>query len=330
MKRAWQLMGLGALALASSACEDGLEFCTNRDDAGQCPEIPVWDGGFDLDATPPSSDGATPDATTNADATTTTMDATTGDASADAAVVPDATAPATYNIEEFCAAQYGAAKAWQAKFEECFCSDSKTAYERSLFLLNALSYDDGFESFEKESLSLCVTRLRNAIEAANSKVTYVPSAAVACASKFASQFTSPPSACDPKGFALEKLEAEIGHQAQATSQLAECRAAFVGKAAFNEACSSAIDCAGNRRCRNGTCQEPLVVGNTCESSGECADGLVCQGRKSASRSCQPASMPVEVNANCEVSAECRTGNFCGPDLKCIAPSNALICAQAAP
>lgn len=318
MKRAWGTLVLGALALAGSGCEDGLEFCTNRDDAGQCPDIPDFDANFDMDATPPASDGGT-DARTDA----TTTDSAIGDASMDAQV-PDAAAPTSYNIEEFCAALYGVAKAWQGKFDQC-CLNSDTALDRSIFLLGALLYDDGYEDDAKESVGACVAK----INASNGpKLTYNASAAVTCATKFASQFTPPPDSC---GFALEMLEATNGHQARAIPQIPECRAAFGGKVGFAQTCTNEFECADGKRCIETqgakACRDPLGVSLPCIETRDCADGLICQGTASGGRTCQPSSLPVEVSSNCLFSTECRTGLFCGPDSKCIAPGTFTICAQ---
>lgn len=331
MKLTWRTLslGLGLLALAGTGCDD-VNFCTNRDDAGLCPDIdfPQFDGSVGMDgATPPSSDAARADATTVLpDGAVVVADAGI-DASLDAAAAPDAAVPLSYNVEEYCAAQYRIATAWRDKFEACCATATTAADERTFFLLGALLYDDGSDPMSPEAVGACVNAVNASI---GPNMTYVPSAAVACADKFASQFSAPPDGCPKDGFAIEMLEATFSHGAQVTTQLPECRAAFVGKVAFNGSCASSFECQTGLRClgsmNSKTCRAPLGLGNTCSRSSECQDGFICQGSNTAGRSCQPTTAPVEVSSNCSLSTECRTGLIC-PEGTCVNPSPTLFCKQ---
>ncbi|HEY6879512.1 MAG TPA: hypothetical protein VI299_15905, partial [Polyangiales bacterium] len=131
MRLAWRTLGLGLFVLASAACEDGISFCTDRDDAGNCPDIPDFptDGGMDAKAPSDASrdtgtDGALADAMSGMDAAT------------------DGSTPLSYTVEEFCDAKYRTAKAWRDLLEQC-CLSNSTADDESLFLAGGLLYDDG-------------------------------------------------------------------------------------------------------------------------------------------------------------------------------------------
>jgi hypothetical protein len=315
MRLPWRALALGGLAVTAVACEDGLNFCTNRDDAGQCPEIPdfIRDGGVDA-TTPPSDASASGDAMTLADATV-GMDAAT-DAGSDAAT------PSRYSVEDYCAAQYSVARAWRDLFGDCCPNSATAAEERSLFLLSALLYEDG--SGGTESVDGCVSGINASV---GPNLTFDGAAAVACAARFAAQFTKPPTACPADGFRIEQLEATIGHRAQSTAQMVECRTAFAGKVARNGACTSSFQCAGGNRClgsdNSRTCQPALSVTNPCTATSQCADGFICQGSTGAGKSCQPLDTPVPPTANCSYSTECENGYVC--DATCVLPAATAYC-----
>ncbi len=300
MRLAWRALGLGLLAVTAACDGNGIEFCTNRNDAGECPEVPDFSFDASLDAALPSDastrDGAASDAAVVADATA-AMDAST-DAGTDSA-----TPPASYNVEDFCAAKYRVAKAWQDKFDECTCPGN-TAEDRSAFLIGGLLYDDALAT---ESVAACVTRLNAAI---GPNLTFDGVAAVECASKFASQFTAPTSGCPEGGFQIDILEGSQGKQSQELTQLTECRAALVGKLALNAACTDSYQCKAGLRCLNSVCRDALASGTACGRTEQCSDGLVCVG-PNGNRVCRPKNAPVALTSACLYSVECDPGAICG-------------------
>jgi hypothetical protein len=299
--------------MTSVACDDGFNFCIYRDDAGNCPETPQFpsDGGLEA-AAPPF------DANVVLDANLLDAFVPEVDAAADASVP-------SFSVEDYCDAQYRVAKAWRDKFDQCCLTSSMVAEARSLFLLNALLYEDGTAG--DEAVDACVRGINGSL---GPSLVYDPSAAMSCAAKFAAQFTAPPDACPAGGFNIEQLEATIGHGAQATIQLPECRAAFIGKQAFNAPCNNSFECRAGLRCLGTmnakTCRDPLAVADPCTQSSECADGLICQGTNSPGRSCQPATQLVSPTGNCTLSTECESGYFC-PESTCVLPGSELVCAQ---
>jgi hypothetical protein len=318
MRSALRTLSLGLLAFTAAACEDGLSFCTHRDDAGQCPELPdpVFDASIDAN-TPPSdaaADARTADATT-ADANV-SMDAATTDAGTDAA------APTSYNVEEFCDAKYRVAKAWRDQLDSC-CPSNATLEDRGIFLAGGLLYEDG-NGDATESVDECVTRLNAAI---GPNLTFSGTAAVACAAQYASQFAEAPTSCPAGGFEIDIREASIGKQAQELTQLSGCRSALTGKLAFNAACTDNYQCQAGLRCLNSVCRDALPSGNVCGKTEQCADGLVCIGGNTVGgRVCRPKAEPAALTAACTYSVECDPGAFCF-DFKCTAPTNRAICAQ---
>jgi len=331
MKLTWRTLGLGLLTLAGTGCEDGT-FCTNRDDAGQCPDFdfPVFDGSVGMDgATPPSTDASRPDATVLADGATVLPDGAVvvTDAGLDAASdasAPDAATVATYNVEEFCAAKYRTATQWRDKLDDCCVTAGNAKDDRSFFLVLGLLYEDGSE--KPESVADCVTKLTAQIGAS---LEFSPTAAVACANKFSSQFSPPPVACPMAGVQIDSFEAMLGKQAQELTQLSECRAALVGKLAFNASCSGAgsYQCQPGLRCLGSVCRDALVNGSPCGSTDQCGDGLVCMGQSSGSgRVCRPKTEPVAVTSACTYSVECDQGAFCENN-RCTTATARTICAQ---
>jgi hypothetical protein len=331
MKLTWRTLslGLGLLALAGTGCDD-VTFCTNRDDAGLCPDIdfPQFDGSVGMDgATPPSSDAARADATTVLpDGAVVVADPgiAVADASVDAAV-PDAASVASYNVEEFCAAKYRTATAWRDKLDECCVTAANAKDDRSFFLLGGLLYEDG-SGMNAESVADCVAKLTPQIGAS---LAFSPTAAVACADKFASQFAQPPVQCPAAGVTIDTFEAMLGKQSQELLQLPECRAALVGKLGLNAACSGAgsFQCQPGLRCLGSVCRDALVNGSPCGSTDQCGAGLVCVGLSSGSgRVCRPKTEPVAVTAACTYSVECDQGAFCEND-RCTTATNRVICKQ---
>jgi hypothetical protein len=325
MRFAWKALGLGLLAMSAAACEDGINFCTdnNRDDAGQCREIPDFPNDGGLDATTPPSDATTPTDALVPDASI-PVDASGLDATVDAGA--DASAPpTTLNIEDFCAAVYERGRAWRDKLDEC-CLNA-AAEDRSIFLESGLSYFDGSSSVA-ESVDGCVNAL-NAQVGAN--LEFTGSLALPCASKYAAQFDAPQVACPAEGYDIDVIESKIGKQAQDLVQLAECRSALVGKLALNAVCVGDFQCRAGLRCLGGStgknCRDPLGNGAACLRSAECADGLECVGPVGgAGRVCRPSSQPVAVTAACTNSTECDQETFCDNGV-CRAPTNRRICAQ---
>ncbi|MET0284519.1 MAG: hypothetical protein ABW352_08625 [Polyangiales bacterium] len=305
-----------------TGCEDGINFCTdnNRDDAGQCREIPDFPNDGGLDATTPPSDATTPPDAFVPDTSLPAIVDSGLDAATDATV--DATTPPTsLSVEGFCDARYRVAKAWRDKFEECNCPNT-TIEDRGIFLLGGLLYDDG-NGDATESVQACVTRLNAAI---GPNLTFTGTAAAGCAAKFAGQFAEPPATCPAGGFKIDELEAANGKQAQELTQLTECRAALAGKLALNAACTDSYQCQGGLRCLSGVCRDGLASGTVCGRTEQCADGLVCVGGTSpGGRVCRPKAMPAAVTAACTFSVECDPGALCGATNQCTLATSRAIC-----
>lgn len=321
MRSALRTLSLGLLAITAAACEDGLSFCTDRNDAGQCPDVPDFIFDASIDATTPPSDAgsdARPADATTADATVSI------DASTDAGT--DAGAQASYDVEDFCAAQYAVARAWRDKFDQCCGTlNNDQTKSRDELLANAFQYANAV----MDSVASCVSGINGSL---GPNLTYVPTAAVACADKFAAQFKAPPADCPQGGFPIESIESDIGHGIQDVTQIPECRAAFVGKLALNAQCTNTFTCQSGLRCIGSTgakfCVQPRTNGMTCGESSECADGLQCVGSSASGaggRVCRPVEEPVELNSNCERSTECRVGTLCFST--CVPPENTALCAQ---
>jgi len=320
-------IGVGLVVLTALAgCDVSVGNC-DRNDAGSCfDDFPEWDAGPGIDSgnVVPTNDGAV------VSEAGTTVDAAVVDGGGLDSSVADAAVPTTLTIEQFCEAQYRTAKLWRDKLEECCVANIP---EREVLLFNSLFYST--DGTGKDSVERCIDGVK-ATPTAN--LTFTGTAAPACSARYNSQFPAPPAACPTEGFAIETLESTIGHGAGSLIQFAECRAAFVGKVAFNAACTNSFECQSGLRCLGTagakTCRAPLSRGNPCSVTSECEDGHVCMGLASgnAGRVCYPATELLETGSACDSSVtsatggstECRGGLICF-DNKCTAPQATAIC-----
>jgi hypothetical protein len=316
MKLRWGIV-LGLLVLAG--CDASV--CTNRDSLGNCE----FDGFDDFDSSTPGMDSSTPasgdgSVTPGPDSTVVTPVA---DAGIDAAVVPDAgpVVPATLTLQQFCEARYARAVAWRDTFELCCASNQDRKVGDDLLVSN-FNY-----SLSADTVGACVSGIQ-ALPAAH--LTFVGTAASACATKLAEQFAAPPATCTAGGFDAQDIEAKIGHQALPPVQIAECRAALLGNVAFNSSCTNPLECKAPYRCvdmgGNRTCRDALTASSACTSSSECADGLLCvtSAGSTTGKVCRAATQPLDVTVACSTSVECASGTLCDNG-KCAAPVVELIC-----
>jgi hypothetical protein len=314
MKLRWGMV-LGLLVLAG--CDASI--CTDRDALGNCVDFDV-----------PSFDATVRvDAGTDAAITIVSMDSAVADASLDATAVvpaPDTgvpVTPTTLTLQQFCEARYATALQWRDNyFSKCCVSNA------DLVTTNAVLFSNFGFAADQDTVGTCVSSIQ-ALPAAN--LTFVGTAAGACATKLAAQYDLPPTACPAGGIDVQAIEANIGHQAASPVQLAECRAALVGQVAFGAACTNPLECRAPYRCLGDTgaktCRDALSASAACASNAECADGLVCvtSAGSTSGKVCRPVAEPLDVTVACQTSVECRKGTRCGDDSKCGAPVPELIC-----
>jgi hypothetical protein len=329
MTQRWGIVGGTLALLALAGCDVSVGKC-DRNDAGSCfDDFPEWDAGGGIDSgSAPASDGAV-----------------IADAASDAAIIadsgsidgslPDAAPPVALTIEQFCDAQYRTAKQWRDKLEECCVSNSELERDLREVLLNNSFFYSVDDTTGEDSVERCIDSFK-ATPSAN--LTFVGTAASSCSARYTAQFPAAPATCPADGFATETIESMVGHGAASLIQLPECRTAFVGKVAFNAACTNSFECQTGLRCLGSsgakTCRAPFSRGNPCSVTSECEDGLVCMGLASgnAGRVCYPANELLESGSTCDAtetsatggSTECRTGLICFEN-KCVTPQTSAIC-----
>ena len=320
MKLRWGTV-LGLLAVAG--CD--VSVCTDRDALGNCVDITFPDFDATLHPDGAVSDGAVSDAgpalTGDGAAASVTADSgIDGGALADAGPV----APTSLTLEQFCEARYAVAKQWRDTYFAKCCSNNQDLATTNTFLGSNFGL-----SSDVDTVGLCVSGIQ-ALPTAN--LTFVGSAATACAAKLSSPFAAPPTDCPAGGIDIKTLEASVGHQVASPVQLTECRAAFVGQVAFGASCTNSLECKGGYRCLGDTgsktCRVAVDASGVCAVSSECADGLVCVtgAGSTAGKVCRPATEPLDVTVTCGLSTECRSGLVCDTN-KCANATPSLICKQ---
>jgi len=329
MKLGWGI-GLGLLAIVAVGCD--VSVCKDVDRDGHCFDGPDFDFDSSLRFDASVDSGRSDAAVAPADSSVVVVDGAVADGGVvgiDAGLV-DA-GPAQLSIEDFCDAQYKTAKAWRDKLEQCCAANVD---DRELLLSNAFFYRvDGAGS---DSVEKCIAGLK----ASAANLTFVPTAAPACATRYSGQFAAAPADCPAAGFDVETLEATIGHGAASLNQLAECRTAIVGKIARDATCGNSFECQSGLRCLTipgggaKSCRPPLDNAAPCTVTSECSDGHVCVGLASGTggRVCRPAGELVAVNSTCDGSetsatggsTECSSGLLCINN-KCVVPTPTPIC-----
>lgn len=321
MKLRWGTTLFGLLAVAG--CD--VSVCTDRDALGNCVDIHFPD----FDATVRVDGGGTSDgAVSDAGAVVVAPDGglAMSDGGMDGGAVVDAgpVAPTSLTLQQFCELRYAVAMQWRdAYFAKCCLSNQDLATSNDI-LGKSFSFP-----VDMDPVGICVSSIQG-LPPAN--LTFVGTAAAACAARISSQFAAPPAVCPAAGIDVNMLEATIGHQVASPVQLSECRAAFVGQVALGGACTNSLECKAGARCLGDsgakTCRAPTDASGSCAFTSECADGLVCVRAAGSTNGqvCRPASEPLDVTVSCTQSTECRSGLICTAE-KCANPTPSLICKQ---
>jgi len=204
--------------------------------------------------------GASPDASTGADATPgpVTVDASdsTSDAGTDSGLRPD------IYLDRFLAGSCAwflrcEPKIGAVAFGQVLCHPIRRSALKASFLS---LLDSGAVSFDADTAARCLAML----DAAECNVADLDLAL--CDAAFVGQ-SGPGEAC-VTGLACAEGECVVG---------ASCPGSCVA-VAEGGACRRARECASGLACVGGVCAPPRVLGERCERRTDCASGLVCAGR----------------------------------------------------
>lgn len=216
-------------------------------------------------------------------------------------------------IEQYCQGESALEQEWCDYIAQC-CTAADTASDVWMFMPHC--------AYGPQDVQVCIDDINERIAAG--KIRYDGAQAQACLDGQASYIAPPPSSCVGLAYAANG-HAERYHQV--STQIAACRATFVGLTPQGEECTGASQCVAGTSCMDSggmyVCLPLQPEYGSCTGHHQCEAGLMCLG--------DSCTMPGEQYASCESDYECASGLVCRGGTSCGYPLTAgAYCDPASP